>query len=104
MIDWWDVAGHALWILGAAVLLARFSYRRYETAEAHRLGMMHGHTRVPDPWYRFGLVLLSAGLVVSSTSWIERTIWGLLAVASTVELILARWRRPTGISHEHEQR
>lgn len=89
MIDWWNVAGNAVWIFGAAVLLARFSYRRYEAAEARRLGLSK-RPAAPDRIYRLGLLLLSIGLGVSTTSWIERLIWGLLALTSIVELILTR--------------
>jgi hypothetical protein len=93
MIDWWNVAGHAVWIVGAAVLLARFSYRRYEAAERRRLGIAQSRSAIPDVIYRLGLVLVSVGLGVSSTSWIERAIWGLLAVASIAEVLLLRRRR-----------
>jgi hypothetical protein len=98
MIDWGYVAGHALWIFGAAVLLARFSYRRYEAAEARGRGLMPLRSPGPDRFYRFGLLLLSVGLGVSSTSWFQRAIWGGLAVASVAEVIVAR-RRSTKPAH-----
>jgi hypothetical protein len=102
MIDWWNVAGHAVWIFGAAILLARFSYRRYEKAEARRLGLAQ-RPPAPDLIYRVGLLFLSIGLGVSSTSWIERGIWGLLAITSVVELILIRPRRAPRSPHGDEQ-
>lgn len=89
MIDWWNVAGNAVWIFGAAVLLARFSYRRYEAAEARRLGLSKRPPAL-DRIYRYGLLLVSIGLGATTTSWIERLIWGSLALISIVELVLAR--------------
>ena len=89
MIDWWNLAGHAVWIFGAAVLLARFSYRSYEKSESRRLGLPR-RPAGPDRIYRLGLLLLSIGLGAVSSSWIERGVWGLLAILSIVELILAR--------------
>lgn len=97
MIDWWNVAGHAVWILGAAIVLARFSYRRYEAAEAKRLGL-NRKTTAPDRMYRVGLLLFCAGLGVTSTTWVERGLWTFLAIISIVEPLLLRPRRALGSS------
>lgn len=101
MIDWWNVAGHAVWIFGAAVLLARFSYRRYEVAEAKRLGLAQKPV-TSDRIYRLGLLLVSIGLGVTSTSWLQRGIWALLAIVSIVELFLLRPRRTPRPSQSDE--
>jgi hypothetical protein len=92
MIDWWNLAGHAVWIFGASVLLARFSYRSYEKSESRRLGLAWRPAK-PDRIYRLGLLLVSIGLGAVSSSWLERGVWGLLAIMSVVDLILA-WRSP----------
>jgi hypothetical protein len=92
MIDWWNLAGHALWIFGASVLLARFSYRSYEKSEARRLGLAWRPAK-PDRAYRLGLLLVSVGLGAVSSSWIERGVWGLLAIMCIADLTMA-WRFP----------
>lgn len=102
MIDWWNVAGHAVWIFGAAMLLARFSYRRYEKAEAKQLGSEQ-KPLTPDRIYRLGLLLVSVGLGATSTSWMQRGIWALLAIISMVELVMLRPRRTLRLPESDEQ-
>lgn len=76
MIDWYLVATSALWILGASILLAAFSYHHWLAGE---LG-----GRLRDQWHErswrlaaaAGMLLFSLGLGLSEGSrWWERVAW-----------------------------
>lgn len=99
MIDWAGLAFNALWVLGAAVILAALSFFYYEalrprSVQAHRRGERL-RTQLSAPgfqtWLFVGLVLISLGLALIGPRWWEHVVWGLLCAASAWQLWSA-WR------------
>ena len=99
MIDIVKVAANALWILGLALLLAVWSYARYE---AHRVGIktreMLGRLRY-SLWINAGLLLFVAGMALTEDRWWARGLWILVGVGFLVDsgMRIAEARR-----EEHE--
>jgi hypothetical protein len=86
MIDWYLVATSALWILGASILLAAFSYHQWLAGERGR--------RLRDQWRErswqqasaVGMLLVCLGFGLSEGSpWWERVIWLALAISFVVQ-------------------
>jgi hypothetical protein len=81
VIDWWNVAFNALWIFGAAILLAAFSYHnwlRSETGSTRRQAMRELSWRT---WNLFGMTLVCIGWMFGQTRhWWARL---LLSVPAT---------------------
>ena len=80
MIDWWSVAFNALWILGASILVAAFSYHHWLAGETGRtLRQAFGDL----PWRTsnlLGVTLVCVGWMLGQThSWWARLIWSLPA-------------------------
>jgi len=95
-LDWTGLAFNGLWVLGAAVILAAFSFACYE---AQRRGERL-RVRLAAPgfqsWLSAGLVLISLGMALIGPRWWERALWGALCVMSAWQL-WATWRgRRTG--------
>jgi hypothetical protein len=90
MIDWYLVATSALWILGASILLAAFSYHQWLAGER---GL-----RLRDQWRERswqlassgGMLLFCLGFGLSKGSrWWERAMWLVLATSFTIQGIHA---------------
>ena len=86
MIDWYLVATSALWILGASILLAAFSYHQWLAGERGR--------RLRDQWRErswqrasaAGMLLFCLGFGLSGGSrWWERVAWLVLATVFAVQ-------------------
>lgn len=81
MIPWQSLLANSLWIVGLAVLLARFSYSRaYQqikrsTTEA---------TRRFDWPVMLGLTLFCVGMLLTAKSQSEQAAWVVLLAASLV--------------------
>jgi hypothetical protein len=76
MIHWWSVGTNTLWIVGMALLLATFSYRRCCVAQ-----FSGGKQRItgwskPDLAYLTGWLGVSAGFCLTGETWLIRSIWG----------------------------
>jgi len=85
MIDFANVAANALWVLGLALLLAVWSYARYE---AYRVGIktreMLGKLRY-TLWINAGLLLFVAGMALTEHRWWARGLWILVGVGFLVD-------------------
>lgn len=94
-LDWAGLAFDGSWVLGAAVILAAFSFSCYE---ARRRGERL-RVRLVAPgfqlWLFFGLVLISLGIVLIGPRWWERVLWGLFCAMSTWQLWVTwhEWKR-----------
>ena len=73
MIDWLFVARHALWIAGAAIVLAAWSFGRGEN-----LGS------VGRAISRAGVLLFCIGFALTTPLW-QALIWSVLAIFAAVE-------------------
>lgn len=82
MIDWWQVCANAVWILGAALLLATFSIHRYEAGRARTRGISNIYAFRSRWLYGLGLLLVSLGLCLGSGARLDRVLWGMLALIS----------------------
>lgn len=73
MISWAAVAFNFCWILGLALLLAQFSYRRWLRAESDLASLPT--TRGDFAVGLLGYLLIAVGLIGISRSWLERLTW-----------------------------
>jgi hypothetical protein len=85
MIDFAQLAANALWVLGLALLLAVWSYARYE---AHREGVktreMMGRLSY-SLWINSGLLLFVVGMALTEDRWWARGLWILVGVGFLVD-------------------
>ncbi len=93
MVDWRLVGVSAVWLAGAAALLAGLSYGYWEARTAGRplrawLGGRGWWRRL----YPAALGLVCAGLGLSANAGWEQAAWAALAVFSVWDLV-ANWRR-----------
>jgi multisubunit Na+/H+ antiporter MnhB subunit len=92
MIDWVNVFFNALWVLGAAVILAALSFYHYDAQ--NRGERLRVRLAAPDfqVWLSVGLVLISLGLALTGASWWERVLWALFCVVSAWQIRVS-WRQ-----------
>jgi multisubunit Na+/H+ antiporter MnhB subunit len=86
VIDWAGLASNALWVVGAAIILAALSFSYYE---AQRQGeRLRVHLQAPrfQTWLSLGLFLICLGLALLGPRWWERVVWGLLCGLSAWQL------------------
>jgi len=86
VIDWVGLASNALWVVGAAIILAALSFSYYE---AQRRGeRLRERLQAPcfQTWLSLGLLLISLGLALLGPRWWERVVWGLLCALSAWQL------------------
>ena len=98
VIDWAGLAFNALWVLGAAVLLAALSYTYYDAQRrSERLATRLAGSAF-QVWLSAGLILISLGLALIGPYWWERVLWGLLCAWSSWQLWIAwrEWRTADG--------
>jgi hypothetical protein len=82
VIDWLFVARHALWIVGAAIVLAAWSFGRVEGLGAG------GRTLI-----RAGALLFCLGFALTTALW-QALLWSLLALFAALETWRAlAWHR-----------
>jgi hypothetical protein len=88
MISWQHIARNALWILGAAILLADFSYMSWLAHEEKRpLRQLLATPRLKRGLW-LGLAMIGAGLALTSDAVWELVIWVLLTLLALISL----WR------------
>ena len=90
-LDWTGLAFNGLWVLGASVILAAFSFSCYEAfLRRERL-----RARLAAPgfqvWFLAGMALVSLGAALAIARWWERILWGLLCAGSAWQLWVS-WR------------
>lgn len=86
MVHWWLVGTNTLWIVGMALLLATFSYRRCCVAQSlggkqHITGWLKS-----DPAYLTGWLGVSTGFCLTGETWFIRSIWGGVICAVLLKL------------------
>jgi hypothetical protein len=103
MIDWYSVFTNSLWILGLSIILAAFSWQRWEAGERGRRLAEQFREPAWEIALASGLVLVSLGLLLAeSTPWWERAAWALLGGAFGWHLwfLLLRGGRAPAASEE----
>ena len=102
MINWYDVIANGLWIIGAAVLLAAFSWSFY----AATLARNGWRAQLASPGFSFtaslGMMLIALGLAFQRGSplW-QAAIWLALAAAFALMAWMA-WRERRGLSADFQ--
>jgi len=90
-LEWAGLVFNGLWVLGAAMILAAFSFSCYE---AQRRGERL-RVRLAAPgfqlWLLAGLVLIGLGLALIGPRWWERLLWGVFCAMSAWQL-WTTWR------------
>jgi hypothetical protein len=81
MFDIWQIAAHALWIFGLAVLLAVWSFGYYEGQQSGESVLKILSQPNYDLAVIIGLVLFFAGLVGADGRIWAKIIWGVFIVA-----------------------
>lgn len=92
MFDVWQIAAHALWIFGLAVLLAVWSFGYYEAQQSGEPVLTFLSKPNYDVAVTFGLVLFFAGLMGADGRIWAKIIWG-VSVAAVIVFLVYR-RRP----------
>ena len=85
MINWVEVGINALWVLGAAGVLASFSYANWWAHERRlplRQALGKGAFQFP---FSVGLALTCLGLLFCAHSRLEGILWLLLAILFVVQ-------------------
>ncbi len=86
MIDWTALLVNSLWILGAAVLLAAFSYHYWQAqVEGTSVRVQLERSLFSRPFW-FGFALIGLGLMGTSTRWWETAVWGIFTFFSLFNL------------------
>lgn len=94
MIDWWFVAVNGVWILGASVVLAAFSYHHWLAQETGRRLREVLRERSWQIAYPLGAMLFCVGWLLGvADRWWERGLWALLALSFA-------WRMISGIRRQ----
>ncbi len=82
MIDWTALLVNSFWILGAAVLLAAFSYHYWQAqVEGTSVRTQLERPSFSRPFW-FGFVLIGLGLMGTSTRWWETAVWAVFTAFS----------------------
>jgi multisubunit Na+/H+ antiporter MnhB subunit len=102
MIDWAGLIFNALWVLGAAVILAALSFSHYEAQRRNE--RLRARLAAPafQMWLSVGLALISLSLALIGPRWWERVLWGLLCGLSVWQLWDA-WRAVGSTSSQQER-
>ena len=91
LIDWGAVGAASLWITGLAIVLACLGFADYRRAT---MGLKM-RAVLGEPTYQLavnaGLALFCLGLLASSRTWWEATIWALLSLVFLAYAVWA-WR------------
>ncbi len=88
MVNALDILFNALWVLGLAILLAVWSYARYNT----QVKGIRVREKFNELNYALvlnvGLLLFLCGMALTEDRWLAKILWVLLAVAVIVESAL----------------
>lgn len=90
MINWYNLFANSLWILALALALATLSHARWQARRnSERLKDQLDHPRWGIPLNLSG-VLFCLGLALTSDTWWEITLWGLLGISFIVQFWLLK--------------
>ncbi|MCL5275020.1 MAG: hypothetical protein M1434_09810 [Chloroflexi bacterium] len=99
MIDWFGLAANAVWIAGCMLALAALSIGQWRARnEAARLRDVLARPMTQVALF-IATVLFCLGMLATSSTWLERIAWGALAIAFSVQGLLA-YRRARRVRNE----
>ena len=90
MIDWYNLAANALWILALALALTSLSFARWGARmEEEKLKVI-----LNRPSWQISLnlagTIFCAGLALTSDIWWEQLLWAILGVLFLVQVVISR--------------
>ncbi len=89
MIDWLGLAANAVWIAGCILALAVLSIGQWRARnEAARLRDVLARPMSQVMLY-IAVTLFCLGMLATSSTWLERIAWGVVAIAFAVQGLLA---------------
>ncbi len=91
MISTWTLIGHGFWICGLALLLTIGSFQSWMKLDQAR-SLDEGANQFGPWWSSLGLLLVSSGLLLVSTSLVERSLWGITSLILTGVMGGSVWR------------
>jgi len=93
MIDWFNLAANALWIIGLAIALAVVSHASWQAALHHE----KLRTQLARPGYQIYIdlaaVLFCLGMAATSRRVWEIILWGVLAVLFIAQAVVEKFFR-----------
>lgn len=94
MIDWLAIVFHSFWLIGAAALLAGFSYHHWLAAQENRpvgqqLNQLSFRTIA---W--FALLMIGIGLAGTSQTYWETILWIVIGIFCLYQLFQVLQSRP----------
>jgi len=89
MIDWFNLAANALWILGCALALGTLSFASWQASiRNEKLRHRLGHSGIQAAFDAAG-TLFCAGLAATSDSTLEIGLWSVLGILFVIQGFLA---------------
>jgi hypothetical protein len=93
MIDWINLGGNALWVLGLALGLATLSFAVWQASFTGVSFRTIFSSRVFLVYSSLAEILFCLGLIVMADSLLERGLWLLISVAALISFILSNRNR-----------
>ncbi len=79
MISTWTLIGHGFWICGLALLLTIGSFQSWIKVSPSQ-SLDKGTNQLGPWWFSLGLLLVTSGLLLVSTTLLERSLWGSISL------------------------
>lgn len=97
MIDWYNLAANALWILGCSVVLAALSFASWEASRSRERMITHLKRPAQQAALALGGMLTFLGLVAVESNLLARVIYAALAALSFLVMLsaLRAMRKPS---------
>ena len=90
MIDWYNLAANALWILALALALATLSFARWQAGtEGVKLKAVLNRAAWGNSLNLAGTIFC-AGLALTTDVWWEQLLWAVLGVLFVLQVVVAR--------------
>ncbi len=89
MIDWYNLAANALWILALALALASLSFARWQARlEGEKLKAVLNRSSWQNSLNLAGTIFC-AGLALTTDVWWEQLLWAILGILFVLQVVLA---------------
>lgn len=90
MVDTWWVVTNGLWVVGMSATLATLSWGAWQAERADQ----EWRAVLGSPPLRWGLnvgvMLFCLGLTLAARSWVQRGVWGVLAIVWITQALTGR--------------
>ncbi len=86
MINWLSLILNIFWIVGAAILLAAFSFHHFLARQNERSLRSELEKASFSRWFWLGLLFICIGLAGTSNQWWETAVWAIFILISLFNL------------------